>query len=57
MSSYLDLIGTLKLSGMKESVEYRLEEAIQGNLDYQEFLCLILEDEKLYRENFRNVFR
>ena len=51
MSSYLDLMGPLKLSGMKESVEYRLEEAIQGNLDYQEFLCLILEDEKLYREN------
>lgn len=51
MSSYLDLMGPLKLSGMKESVEYRLEEAIQGDLTYQDFLCLILEDEKLYRQN------
>ena len=41
----------LKLSGMKESVEYRIEEAIQSDLTYQDFLCLVLEDEKLYREN------
>ncbi len=51
MSNYLDLMGPLKLSGMRESVEYRLEEAIQGDLAYQDFLSLILEDEKLYREN------
>lgn len=51
MSDYLDLMGPLKLSGMRESVEYRLEEAIQGDLAYQDFLCLILEDEKLYRQN------
>jgi DNA replication protein DnaC len=41
----------LKLSGMRESVEYRLEEAMEADLAYQDFLCLILEDEKLYREN------
>jgi DNA replication protein DnaC len=54
MSSYLDLMSNLKLTGMRESVNYRLEEAIQGNLDFQEFLCLLLEDEKLYRKNRRS---
>ena len=51
MSSYLDLMGPLKLGGMKESIEYRIEEAIQADLSYQDFLCLILEDEELYRKN------
>lgn len=51
VSNYLDLMTPLKLSGMKESVEYRLEEAMEADLTYQDFLCLILEDEKLYREN------
>jgi len=36
---------------MKESVEYRLTEAIQGDLAFQDFLCLVLEDEKIYRQN------
>jgi len=51
MNSYLEMMEPLKLSGMKESVEYRIEEAIQADLSYQDFLCLVLEDEKLYREN------
>lgn len=51
MSNYLDLMTPLKLGGMKESVEYRIEEAIESDLTYQDFLCLILEDENLYREN------
>ena len=44
-------MGGLKLSGMRESVEYRIEEAIQADLTYQDFLLLVLEDEKLYRQN------
>ncbi len=51
MSSYLDLMVPLKLSGMRESVDFRIEEAMEADLAYQDFLCLILEDEKLYREN------
>lgn len=51
MSSYLELMGELKLSGMREAVGYRMEEAVEGNLDFEEFLCLLLEDEKLYRRN------
>ncbi len=51
MNSYLEMMEPLKLHGMRESVEYRIEEAIQADLSYQDFLCLVLEDEKLYREN------
>ncbi len=54
MSSYVELLGELKLTGMKESIDYRMEEAIKGNLDFDEFTCLILEDEKLYRKNRRS---
>jgi len=49
----LDLINKLKLTGLKESFEYRLEEAMKDNMAHQDFLTLLLEDEALYRENLR----
>lgn len=54
MSNYLELLGGLKLSGMRESIDYRMDEAIKGNLDFDEFICLLLEDEKIYRSNRRS---
>lgn len=53
-SSYLALLGELNLSGMKESIEYRMSEATKGNLDFDEFICLLLGDEKIYRTNRRS---
>ncbi len=42
------------MTGLKESLEYRLQEAMKGNLSFQEFLLLVLEDEVLYRSNRRS---
>jgi DNA replication protein DnaC len=39
---------------MKESIEYRMSEATKGNLDFDEFICLLLGDEKIYRTNRRS---
>ncbi len=52
---YQELLKELKLSGMEESIEYRIEEATESNLDFNEFICLLLEDEKLYRKNRRSA--
>src|SRR5690348_8567519 len=41
---------TLKLSGILEPLEVRLEQARSGNLGYQEFLELIVQDEVERRE-------
>ena len=54
MSDSVELLGELRLSGMKESIDYRLDEAVRDNLDFKEFLLLLLEDEKLYRQNRRS---
>ncbi|MCK5884689.1 MAG: hypothetical protein KAG61_13445, partial [Bacteriovoracaceae bacterium] len=51
MSNYQDLMGSLKLSGMRESIDYRIDEAEQSNLDLREFVTLLLEDERSYRRN------
>lgn len=53
MNEALGLINDLKLFGIKESVEYRLSEAIEKNLTHQDFLTFVLEDENLYRRNKR----
>jgi len=53
MSNYSALLNDLKLFGVKESIDYRSEEAIKSNLDFKEFLSLILNDEALYRKNKR----
>jgi len=41
----------LRLSGMKESIDLRLNQARGGNLDYEEFLELILADEMSVRNS------
>lgn len=51
MNEATELINNLKLYGIKESVEYRLSEAIEKNLSHQDFLTFVLEDENLYRRN------
>jgi DNA replication protein DnaC len=54
MKEVLEHVNKLKMTGLKESLDYRLKEATQGNLSYQDFLLLILEDEVLYRSNRRS---
>lgn len=47
-------LGELKIKGMQQSLPYRLEEAMDGNLAYEDFFKLLLEDEKIYRKNKRS---
>ena len=47
------LLSELKFFGMKQSLTHRLGEAETSSLTHNEFLSLILEDEKLYRRNRR----
>jgi DNA replication protein DnaC len=54
MKEVLEHVNKLKMTGLKESLDYRLKEATQGNLSYQDFLLLVLEDEVLYRSNRRS---
>jgi len=49
-----ELINNLKFFGIKESLSYRLTEAIQSNLSHQDFLAFVLEDEFIYRKNKRS---
>ena len=51
MNEALNLLNELKFIGMKESLDYRVSEAIQSNLAHTEFLALLLEDEQIYRRN------
>ena len=41
----------LRLSGLSQSLEVRLQEARSSRLDYAEFLELILEDEMMTRRD------
>jgi DNA replication protein DnaC len=54
MNEALALLNELKFIGMKEALEYRVTEAMQGSIAYSEFLALILEDEKIYRRSRRS---
>jgi DNA replication protein DnaC len=54
MKEVLEHLNKLKMTGLKESLDYRLNEAMKSNLSYQEFLSLVLEDEVLYRSNRRS---
>ena len=54
MSEVEELLNELKFHGIKESLEYRMTEAMESNLTYQDFLTLILDDEKRYRKNKRS---
>ena len=49
-----ELLNNLKFFGIKESLNYRLTEAIQSNVSHQDFLSFILEDEFVYRRNKRS---
>ena len=51
MNEVNELLNQLKFSGMSNSVEYRITEAIESNLSHQDFLLFLLEDENLYRRN------
>jgi DNA replication protein DnaC len=54
MKEVLENLNKLKMTGLKESLDYRLKEAMKENLSYQDFLLLVLEDEVLYRTNRRS---
>ena len=45
-----------KLSGMSETLEVRLKQAVDDNLSYIEFLEMMLEDERLRYLSFRRVY-
>ena len=45
----LSTLKQLRLSGLAESLEVRLQEAASGRLNHREFLELILQDELLVR--------
>ena len=49
-----DLLNELKFFGMKASLDHRMAEAKNASMDFEEFFCLMLEDEKLYRINRRS---
>lgn len=51
MSEATTLLNELHFWGIKESIDYRLSEAIEKNLSHQDFLTFLLEDENLYRRN------
>lgn len=51
MNETLELLNDLQFFGMKESLDYRMNEAIEKNLSHQDFLTFVLEDENLYRKN------
>ena len=53
MKEAMELLNDMKFFGIKNSIEYRLSEAIESDLSHQEFITLLLEDERLYRKNRR----
>lgn len=54
MNEAIELLNDLKFFGMKNSLDYRMGEAIESNLSHQDFLTFLLEDENLYRKNRRS---
>ena len=53
MNEINGMLNELKFFGMRESLMHRLGEAETSSLTHDEFLSLMLEDEKLYRRNRR----
>ena len=51
MNEAIELLNELRFYGIKESIEYRISEAIEKNLSHQDFLTFVLEDDNLYRRN------
>ena len=54
MNEAMDLLNELKFFGMKNSIDYRMGEAVSDNLSHQQFFTFMLEDEHLYRKNKRS---
>ena len=53
MKEAVELLNELRFYGIKNSIDYRLKEAIESNLSHQDFVTFLLEDEHLYRKNKR----
>jgi DNA replication protein DnaC len=49
----ISILHSLKLHGMAESFEKRLTDSNQASLSHDEFVGLLVQDEKLYRDNLR----
>ncbi len=49
----MSILHSLKLYGMARSLEERLADAKQAALSHDEFVGLLVQDEKLYRDNLR----
>jgi DNA replication protein DnaC len=49
----MSILHSLKLFGMARSLEERLADSRQAALSHDEFLGLLVQDEKLYRDNLR----
>ena len=47
----ISVLHSLKLHGMAESFEKRLADSNQASLSHDEFVGLLVQDEKLYRDN------
>jgi DNA replication protein DnaC len=49
----MSILHSLKLFGMARSLEERLTDPQQGTLSHADFVGLLVQDEKLYRDNLR----
>jgi len=49
----ISILHSLKLHGMANSLEGRLADSNQASLSHDEFVGLLVQDEKLYRDNLR----
>jgi DNA replication protein DnaC len=49
----MSILHSLKIYGMARSLEERLADPRQGTLSHDEFVGLLVQDEKLYRDNLR----
>jgi DNA replication protein DnaC len=49
----ISILNSLKLFGMARSLEERLADSNQAALSHAEFIGLLVQDEKLYRDNLR----
>jgi hypothetical protein len=49
----MSILHSLKLFGMAKGLEERLANAQQAELSHAEFMGLLVQDEKTYRDNLR----
>ncbi len=49
----MSILYSLKLTGMARSLEERLADPQQAALSHDDFVGLLVQDEKLYRDNLR----